>query len=73
VLFVFITSYSQVKKDTKIIATITDTANVFNRLALAFYDRGYSFEQKDKELFFLATNEKKIDIGSIKIKSSIKR
>jgi hypothetical protein len=51
-------SIGQNKKDTKIIVTVTDTTNLFNRLALAFIEKGYTLEQKDKELGFIATGEK---------------
>jgi hypothetical protein len=69
-----LTSFSQEKKDSKIIVTVSDTTNLFNRLALAFYEKGYSLENKDQQLKVIFTNEKHIDKSarSMKIMALIK-
>jgi hypothetical protein len=69
-----LSSYSQEKKDSKIIAHVTDTANLFNRLSMAFIDNGYAFENRDQQLGFIATGEKSIPKTptSMKIRAVIK-
>lgn len=51
-------SYSQAKRDTKVIVTVSDTSNLFNRVVMSLYERGYTLEQKDEKLNFIATGEK---------------
>jgi hypothetical protein len=53
-------TFAQNKKDTKIIVTVADTANLFNRIAKMFYQRGYSLTQKDEVNGFLATDGKEV-------------
>lgn len=50
--------HSQEKKDSKIIVTASDTASLFDRVALAFYEKGFTLEQKDEKVKFLATADK---------------
>lgn len=61
------------KKSSKVIVTIADTASVFNRLSLAIFDRGYTFETKDDQLKLVSTNEKPVKKGgaSAKIRARI--
>jgi hypothetical protein len=68
-------SFAQSKHDTKIIATVQDTTGLFNRVSLAFYEAGYTMEQKDDALKFLATAPKIIpsyNTGNLKIRALIK-
>lgn len=55
-----LSSYSQKKGDTKIIVEVIDTTNLFNKVAMAFYEKGFSLEQKDDQLKFIATDEKNL-------------
>lgn len=64
---------AQKKGDNKIIVKASDTTNLFNRVVLSLYDKGYSLEQKDESLKYLATTEKKVhDFGSMKVRVLIK-
>ena len=69
-----ISGYSQEKKDSKIIVTASDTGNLFNRIVLSLYEKGYSLENKDQELGFISTTEKPIPktAGSMKVRAMIK-
>jgi hypothetical protein len=62
-LFLICALYSlgQQKNDSKVIVTVTDTANLFNRLAMAFYEKGYTMETKDESAGFINTKEKEMD------------
>lgn len=73
-IFFSINCYCQEKKDSKIIVSVNDTNNLFNKIALAFIDKGYSFENKDPQLGFIATAEKSIPktAGSMKVRAVIK-
>lgn len=53
-------SYGQSKGDSKIIAAVSDTVNVFNRIALFLVQRGYTIETKDSELGYISTQPKKL-------------
>jgi hypothetical protein len=66
--------FGQQKKDSKIIVTVQDTANLFDRVTLQLYERGYTLEQKDQALGFLSTTEKPLPkaTGSIKVKAIMK-
>lgn len=66
--------FAQQKKDSKVIVTVSDTSNLFNRVALQFYERGYTLEQKDQQVGFISTTEKplKKTSGSVKIRALIK-
>lgn len=61
-IFLFVPSFalSQTRKDTKIIVTLADTANAFNRLALKLYENGYTVEKKDEQVKFLVTEPKSL-------------
>ena len=60
ILLLFSTSicFAQSKHDSKIIVTPDDTTNLFNRVVLSLYERGYTLETKDEQLKFIATGEK---------------
>jgi hypothetical protein len=61
-------SFAQQKKDTKIIVTVQDTTNILNRIALALYEKGYTLDQKDEAVKFIATKEKAIAVWKMPIK-----
>jgi hypothetical protein len=61
-------AFSQSAKDQKVILTPADTSNLFNRLVMALYDRGYTLEQKDDALKFVATSERSIPREAISVK-----
>lgn len=67
-------STSQEKKDSKVIVIAKDTSNLFRRVAAFLQADGYSFEQKDEVLQFIATGEKQMPRsgGSGKLRASIK-
>jgi hypothetical protein len=65
-------SFAQSKGDTKVIVTVTDTANLFNRVAMVLYEKGYSLAQKDESLHFMATNEKATKYANVKINVLVK-
>lgn len=67
-------AFSQQKKDTKITTTAKDTGNLFNRVAMTLIDNGFPIEQKDKDLGYIQTGERKIEKaeGSSKIRAVIK-
>lgn len=67
-------SYSQEKKDSKIIVRVSDTSNLFTRLSMAIIDKGYSFENRDQSLGFISTAEHPVKntAGSLKIRAIIK-
>jgi hypothetical protein len=52
--------FAQQKNDTKVIVSVSDTANLFNRLAAAFYKRGYTLETKDESVGFINTKEQEM-------------
>jgi hypothetical protein len=54
-------SFSQSKKDTKIIVSLSDTNSIVNRVSTAFHERGYSLENKEGD--FVSTKEKSIKAG----------
>lgn len=56
-----LSSFSQQKKDTKVIVAVSDTTNIFNRLTKAFYEKGYTLETKDETAGFINTKEKEMD------------
>ncbi len=51
---------AQEKKDSKIIVTVKDTTNLFNRLAGVFYKQEYTLDNKDQSAGFISTKEKSI-------------
>jgi hypothetical protein len=53
-------SFGQQKKDNKIIVTVSDTANLFNRVIKTLYAAGYIVDVKDEENNFLSTKEKSL-------------
>lgn len=63
---------SQQKKDTKVMASISDTTNQLNKVAMYFLENGYTINQKDADLKFVSTNEKTVGSMSIKINALIK-
>jgi hypothetical protein len=65
-------SFAQSKGDTKVIVTATDTANLFNRVAMVLYEKGYSLAQKDESLQYMATNEKATKYANVKINVLVK-
>lgn len=59
--FVPVIGFSQsepVKGANKILVSLSDTANIMQRVSLALYKKGYSIKQKDESLHFIATNSK---------------
>ncbi|MFL5740447.1 MAG: hypothetical protein ACJ75B_09540 [Flavisolibacter sp.] len=66
--------FSQQKKDTKIIVSSSDTVNLVNRIAIAFIEKGYSIDQKDPTIGFVATGEKPMKnyAASTKIRAIVK-
>jgi hypothetical protein len=70
-LILALTSFAQEKNDTKVIASITDS-NLFNKTALILYERGYTIKEKDKDVGFMATNDKSIDGNTIRIRILLK-
>jgi hypothetical protein len=69
-----LSSFAQEKKDAKITVTVKDTINLFNRVALALYEKGYSLANKDSQAGFIATDEKPVPktAGSMKIRALVK-
>ncbi len=65
-------SQQPIKKDTKIIVSPSDSANLFNRIVMALYEKGYSIETKDEQLKFIASTEKAFGSWSLKIRVMIK-
>jgi hypothetical protein len=65
-------SFAQSKGDTKVIITVADSAGLFNKVAMALYEKGYSLTQKDESLHFLATSEKPIKWANIKMNALVK-
>lgn len=68
------TAFSQSAKDQRLILTPTDTTNLFNRLVMVLYDRGYTLEQKDDNLKFVATTEHSIpkEVMTVKVRGIVK-
>lgn len=54
-LLIPIISFSQTKKDFKIIVNVADTTNLFNRVSLAFIEQGYVVETRQPDIGFMAT------------------
>jgi hypothetical protein len=50
-------SFAQSKGDTKIIITAPDSTGLFNKVALALYEKGFSLLQKDQPLQMIATEK----------------
>ena len=67
-------STSQEKKASKVIVIAKDTSNLFKRVSAFLLADGYTFEQRDEELQFIATAGKKMPRsgGSGKLRASIK-
>lgn len=66
---------AQKNKPRKIIVVATDTTNLFNRVALAFYDKEYTIDNKDPQAGFISTKEKAIKAGystDVKLRAQIK-
>lgn len=61
------------KKSSKVKVVLADTIGAFNRLTLALFDKGYSFENKDEQLKIIATNERPVNkyAASSKIRARI--
>jgi hypothetical protein len=66
-----LSSFSQEKNDTKVIASISDS-NLFNKTALILYERGYTIKEKDKDVGFIATNDKSIDGNTVRLRILLK-
>jgi hypothetical protein len=64
-------SLGQQKKDTKITVTANDSS-LFNKAVLLLYQRGYTLKEKDKELGFIATNDKSIKGTIVRLKVFVK-
>lgn len=73
-LFLICTSANaQTKKDSKIIVTVADTANLFNTVVSKLFEKGFTILQKDESLGLIATGEKSIkSAASIKLKAIVK-
>jgi DNA polymerase II large subunit len=56
-----LSAFTQQKKDTKVSVVASDTSNLFNRVALAFYQKGYTLETKDETVGFMHTKEKEME------------
>lgn len=66
ILLISAVCYSQQKKDSKIIAHITDTANLFNRLSSALYEAGYDLETNNPTIGFVSTKDKEMKKYAVK-------
>src|SRR5688500_9251377 len=64
-------SFSQKKNDSKIIVSISDTS-LFNKVCLLLYEKGYTLKEKDKELGFIATNDKSIKGTTLRMRFLLK-
>jgi hypothetical protein len=64
-------AFSQGKKDKKVIATITDTSNIFNMVVRSLYESGYSLSQKDEQLGFIETDWRQLDKTAGKVKTTV--
>lgn len=64
-------SYSQEKKDSKIIVTLADTSSIFERVVKSLYEKGYDLESKDKQLNFISTKEKPLNKYAFDLKTRI--
>lgn len=63
--------FAQTKNDTKIIVSNPDTS-LFNKVCLLLYERGYTLKEKDKELGFVATNDKSVKGSTLRLRFLIK-
>lgn len=61
-LFLFATTagYTQEKKDSKVIAHVSDTAGIFNRVVKALLIDGYDLETRDAGAGIISTKEKEL-------------
>lgn len=64
-------SFAQVKNDTKITVPVNDTS-MFNKVCLILYEKGYTLKQKDKELGFIATDDRAINGTTLRLKFLVK-
>jgi len=64
-------SFGQAKKDSKIVVTVLDTANLFNRTVLYLYEQGYALEAKDEALKYISTKDKPLGKQSASIKVNV--
>lgn len=64
-------SFAQAKNDTKINVSTKDTG-LYNKVCLLLYERGYTLKQKDKELGFIATDDKSVNGTAIRLKFIVK-
>lgn len=71
-LLICFACYSQSKGDSKIVVQVADTSGLFNKVALYFYENGYTIASKDPALGFLATDEKSLGSRSIKVNALVK-
>jgi hypothetical protein len=53
--------FCQQKKDSKVIVSVSDTSNLFNRITLALYEKGYTLDTKDESVGFIKTKEKEME------------
>lgn len=70
-----LSSFGQKNKDRKIIVAVSDTTNLFNRVAQAFYEKEYTLDNKDQQAGFISTKEKAIKAGfstDVKLRVQIK-
>lgn len=51
---------AQTKGDRKITVSVTDTADLFNRVSLYLYEHGYSADQKDQAVQFIETAPRRL-------------
>jgi hypothetical protein len=67
--------FAQKNKNRKIIVVVSDTANLFNRVAQTFYQNEYTIDNKDMGAGFISTKEKAIKAGvstDVKLRALIK-
>lgn len=68
-------AFGQKNKERKIIVVVSDTANLFNRVVQAFYEREYTVDNKDQQGGFISTKEKAIKAGfstDVKLRALVK-
>ena len=76
ILLISVVSYSQDKPPkgtTRMAVTVTDTTNLYNRISLLLYEKGFSIDNRDQGLGFIASSEKVVnDFCSMKVHILIK-
>ena len=60
ILFFPVVCLSQSKGDSKVLVSVTDTSNLFNRVVKSLYEQGYSIEEKDQQAGFIETKYREL-------------